>query len=381
MKHFLYVALLFFAILPVEATVVTGKVTDSKSGLALENVTIFIEGTTIGTTTRKDGLYSLNVVNLGSPKLVASCLGYELKVIPISNNEPIRTLNIVLQRKEYALSEVKVEVKDPNRAENLQLFKTGLFGDSEVGKKCTILNPGVLYFNRSFPTPKKLTLSAFADSAIVIENETLGYQVRYTLMGYKRTPTSIAFLGYQYFIDLYANKKIPSKVLKARQKAYRGSSMHFFRSLYNKSLEQEGFQTYYVDVVKNNDSTMYKGNILLNTTFTRKNGYILRQTESPIDLYQHLSNSDKGTILEVDVPFEIRYVLDKEESNYLLNDSYYGTLIHQKNMQTTLVRLIDNVLMFFPDGSTNDPTQFTTIGYWSYRKLGEFLPLDFKPEE
>src|SRR5690606_22512959 len=55
--------------------VVTGKVTDATDGSALPGVTVLVEGTTRGTVTDIDGLFSVNVDE--SEALIFSFVGYD----------------------------------------------------------------------------------------------------------------------------------------------------------------------------------------------------------------------------------------------------------------------------------------------------------------
>jgi TonB-linked SusC/RagA family outer membrane protein len=67
---------------------ITGKVTDEKSGQPLVGVTVRIEGTELGTFTRSDGTYTINVPSFAQ-KLLFNYVGYETVEAEIGNNTVI----------------------------------------------------------------------------------------------------------------------------------------------------------------------------------------------------------------------------------------------------------------------------------------------------
>lgn len=85
---------------------VTGEVTDAEQGGSLPGVNIVVQGTQIGTTTRSNGSYTLEVP---SPQdtLIFSFVGYEQTEVPIEGRSE---LDVALQPAVTALDEVVVNV-------------------------------------------------------------------------------------------------------------------------------------------------------------------------------------------------------------------------------------------------------------------------------
>ena len=73
--------------------VVSGKITDAKSGETLPGVNIMVKGTTIGTSSDSLGRYSLSVPSL-QDTLVFSFIGYKKQVVPIDGRQ---TINVALR--------------------------------------------------------------------------------------------------------------------------------------------------------------------------------------------------------------------------------------------------------------------------------------------
>jgi len=236
MKTVLPILLFCLLCLPVRSATVSGQVTNSSTNKPIEGVTVFLDGTTIGTYSRADGSFSLFYPGEMSVKVIASYVGFETKVYNYTPSAQDGKLAIHLKTKTIRLQEVSVMGKDPHRSDNLQLLRAGLFGNSEAGWQCKILNPEVLSFKRDKDKNGVLLLSAYADQPIRIENKELGYQVNYTLDSFAVNSTNITFLGHPFYIDKYQGVKVPRSIQKAREKAYQGSAMHFFRSLYANTL-------------------------------------------------------------------------------------------------------------------------------------------------
>jgi Family of unknown function (DUF5686)/CarboxypepD_reg-like domain len=95
---------------------VYGKVTNSKME-PLAFVTIQMKELEIGTTSKEDGSYALNL-EVGQYNLVVSMIGYKTQIINIVVNKDY-PLNIVLEEEEKHMEDVIVRVKIKDRAEDL----------------------------------------------------------------------------------------------------------------------------------------------------------------------------------------------------------------------------------------------------------------------
>ena len=101
--------------------VLSGKVTDSKNN-ALPFASVFVKGTTIGTNTNADGLYTLRL-QPGEHEIIFQYVGYkkESRNVNIAANQ---LLNIVLQSDNYQLKEVQIQAgEDPAYAVIRQAIK------------------------------------------------------------------------------------------------------------------------------------------------------------------------------------------------------------------------------------------------------------------
>lgn len=113
----LSILVLFFGVASqAQAFTVFGKVTDSKME-PLAFATIQVKELGIGTTTKEDGSYSVNV-EVGQYNLVVSMIGYKTQVVNIVVNKDY-PLNIVLEEEQKNMEEVVIKAKFKDRAEEI----------------------------------------------------------------------------------------------------------------------------------------------------------------------------------------------------------------------------------------------------------------------
>ena len=103
-KITLFIVLLLINVQLFSQIVVTGKVTDAFMGEPLPGATVQIEGTTIGTTTDFDGMYTLEVIS-ETDVLMVSFIGFLSQSIPIDSQQEI---NVALEEDVLKLDEVVV---------------------------------------------------------------------------------------------------------------------------------------------------------------------------------------------------------------------------------------------------------------------------------
>ncbi len=83
---------------------VTGKVTSADDPMGIPMVAVQIEGTTIGTSTDLNGVYTLNNIPATAKNLKFSAMGMKDKIVPITSG----VINVVMETQAVALQEVQV---------------------------------------------------------------------------------------------------------------------------------------------------------------------------------------------------------------------------------------------------------------------------------
>ncbi len=330
---------------------ISGYVIDDATRLPIIDVNVFLSFTTLGTVTDKNGLFSIGRVPIGTYELIVSMMGYETANKGISLTESSgKNFNFSLKQKIIKTEGIKVTATVPKGWKKvLQKFERFFLGDSENASYCTILNPEYLDFDFH---PEKDLFSASSSQPIKIENKALGYKISFDLLEFLAEGYSnINYMVTAKFDTLFTeNEKEHKRWLKNRKKAYLGSVRHFLASLAAKSIEEE-------------DYTIYE----VSSTF---NPY---HKELKIDIIQSAGKSEYERVLSFKNYLKVIYSGEIEPNEYRPNYPYGETY------QTSWIKMIQDSVVFNINGHLYQPYSFTRYGYWSWERVAEMLPLDFKP--
>ncbi len=252
MKGTITLLLLMISVFGTAQEQITGRVLEAGSNTPVSFATVYLNGTTIGTTTDDDGSFVLNKVSYPC-QLVVSHISY--KTLFVTINEPQGApLKILIEANAVDLRSVEVEDKNL-RARNELEFAQAFVGMDFYGEKAKLTNPEVLFFTRDKKKTKSgymrsKNLKASSNQALIIEQPELGYKIHADLAFFQIDYGS--FLGqdgasfYQcyYFFEPYQSdkKQKQKKWNKQRNAAYYHSAMHFMRSLYQQDLAGNGYR-------------------------------------------------------------------------------------------------------------------------------------------
>jgi len=235
-KTVIVILLLLPAILHAQA--IKGRVTDAVTGKPIENASVYLDGTSQGTTSDSEGNFMLNNNLQTKAPLVVSYLGYQSQTI---KNYEQTNLNLALKRKVMVLNEVTISTDQIRRARALRIFMNEFIGANN--NDCAISNPDDIYFKYD---KKQELLTADAEKPLVITNKVLGYKITFFLASFSRTPLKTQYKGNYFFTEDTAGLKPAAiqKIIKARDDAYFGSRMHFIRALWANELDRNYFSIY-----------------------------------------------------------------------------------------------------------------------------------------
>jgi hypothetical protein len=387
MKIFLFTLffILNFFVVRSNPLIVTGKVVDEVTGRPVEYASVFYANTTIGTITDSSGNFTLITSQKGVFDLVISHLSYQTYMETISSENDSLTILIKLKIKAYEIKPVVFIIDDPNRNTNMRIFKTSVIGTSENSINCKILNPATLRFYKSFEyeNPEEWILKATTDSVLVIQNDALGYTIKYNLeyfLVHRRSNTmERIFYGFPLFEDCMNSARHSKQISNSRKLAYKGSKLHFFRSLYSQKLKEEGFEIFKIreKPVRVNDTQDY--GLLADSVFIGKSKVVLEQTEEHLNLYNYLvTDSISGSVsLSIKEPFEVRYVKRAEDNRYYQSKYYSTGLKVRLSSQSSIINLRSGNIRIYSNGSYEKADELVTIGYWSYKKMADSLPFNY----
>ena len=334
----------------------TGKITNAADGQPLPFASVYLNGSTQGTTTNENGQFTLPGVRFGSIELVVSYTGFSTvrQSIRLSEVTP-KLIAVALSPLANQLADVVVRVqKDKVWLRQLKQFEQDLFGTSSHAGECILTNPQVLEFVSSGNT-----LFATARQVLVIDNMALGYRLRYTLQGFRSQPERVTFGGTTLFEELApASPKQAKQWQRNRQEAFRGSLRHLLTSLVQGNYEKEGFMIFQSDPAHQLSRTPPP---LLNDELGRFLKPFVLADMVVAGTLPHERWLRSATPLVV---FYTRYA--SRESPFRDAPYAYSQLVLPQKM-----------LGFTVAGQITSPMGFDAVGYLSNDRLGNALPDDW----
>ena len=353
MKSCLFLLSTFISTIVFGQFTMTGKVVDSTTKEPLFGASVFAQNTTSGTTTNREGEFSLSLKS-GGYELIVSYTGYQSKEIRISNNDN-NPLQIEMTKAEKAMEEVVIrssnEVKD-GWDKYGKFFLENFIGSTPNAQQCTLQNPEVVHF---YYYKKSEKLKVLATEPIVISNMALGYNLRYQLdsfMYYYKTQVS-SYRGYCFFSEMDSNFAQQRIWSANRKKAYDGSKLQFMRSYYDSTLNEDGYEI-----------------ALLDSAYDKRFDAI----RNPYDT-TYYGVYDSTREVEVYYPRKISITYKKKpEVEYLKKFK----LPLNVGSQISYIDLID-AIEIKENGYFYDQKDWVSQGYWSWKNLADLLPYDYIP--
>jgi len=332
---------------------VTGKVIDSVTSEPLYGASVFCENTTSGTTTNKQGEFSLSLKS-GGYELIISFTGYQTKQIRITNTDN-NPLQIQMIKEEKSMEEVVIrtsnEVAD-GWDKYGRFFLENFIGSTPNASQCTLQNPEAVHF---YYYKKSDKLKVLATDPLVISNKALGYNLRYQLdsfMYYYKTQVS-SYRGYCFFSEMEGSFSEQKAWSDNRKKAYYGSKLHFMRAYYDSTLKDDNFEIAVLDSV--NDKKF-------------------NPVENPYDT-TYYEVDDSTHEVQVYYPRKISVTYRKKpEPQYLQKFK----LPLNVSAEISYIDLLDGIAIK-ENGYFYDQKDWINQGYWSWKNLADLLPYDYIP--
>ncbi len=400
--------LLLFLLLPFGAFCqVSGTVLSAADRQPVPFASVFINNSTVGTTTDENGRFSLNRLSPGKHELVVSLLGYEkfFTVIHVPTDKP---LTIVLQEKSTQLDQVTVTAFDKDGWKKWgTLFTECFIGASANARRTTLKNPQDLRFRHN---KKDNILEVYAVAPLRIQNRSLGYELEYHLELFQvdfKTNTQV-YAGYPFFKE---QRRVSNAHLRRREAAYNASLMKFMRSLYHNTVLHEGYAVRTMVEIHNLEKERIRA---------IRDKYTLKEVDEtgrritmggpayPQDLYTPDSLAYFKTVLsQPDSKFSLakdtlttRSLVQTDTAGvkklffhdylYVVNtlfkeDPLYIEFKRENNRspapQTSLLKMLgEEALELQENGNYFPPLNLLTGDYWGWsNKIADLLPLDYSP--
>jgi len=380
--------LLFLLLLPLFsfAQVIKGTVVnDAEQKIA--NVNIYLDGTKIGTTSKEDGSFILNLSSKNIGSLVFQKESYETFTTNLS--EVInKTLKVVLI-KTNTIEEVKIIPYTEEAYKNyIGYFLNTFIGEDKQNVR--IKNQRSLKF--AYDKSNKI-LKVKAPQTLIIENKNLGYEIQYNLISYSSDFNSkmVNYIGTSFFKET----KNSDKVKLNRMNAYEGSLLHFFRSIYNNKISEDGFIVNKVIKIPNPKyPTEEELKTLKNFSEMAKISKSMNIPEDISDILRRKNNEKPYAlaIAQIKIPDSTYVKRSGEEVLFsfadMLQVNYPKYFFEQKGKE--LVKSKNPVILssfLHPEGETfevskdgniTNPDLLINEGDFSKNKIETMLPLDYQ---
>jgi hypothetical protein len=350
---------LFSILVQAQQFTIKGTVVDKNTRKPLPSASVFAQNTTFGTLSDSSGNFKLKLTD-GGYDIAVSYTGYEITSQRISNASASENLVIELKPKEKSLGEVSIvatgEVKDGWKKYGT-FFTENFIGKTEFAKQAVITNPEVLRF---FFSKKRNRLKVIADSPLVVANNALGYNIKYAVDSfmYEYTTSTTAYVSYPLFEEMTGTQAQQQVWKENRKKAYYGSVLHFMRSLYTKTLDDQGFEVQFLVKGGNGEQSIHLKNMYAALNYTKVDS---------TNTVEFMPNQPDMVVI---------YRTAKPEAAYLLFDP--GA---KKDFQVSYLSITPSqAITIENNGYYYDQFDIITNGYWGFQKIANMLPYDYYPE-
>lgn len=326
---------MFFSLSNSFAQVVKGRVFDENKQ-PLPGANIYFDGTTIATISDENGNFTLSYGSKLNSILAISFIGYQTQFL--NNFDDNKELIITMQIAANSLKEVVIKKDRFSRKQKLQLFREQFLGRTSIGKKAKILNEEAIYFDYDEATT---TLKAYSDVPLLINNDLLGYKITYELVNFEANFNQLSiesmhvqrcfYAGLTRFEEVNSDKKN----IKLREECYKGSQLHFFRTIASNTWEKEDF-------------SLYVGRLPVN----------------PLNHFL-ITNDNGNTKVQV-----------KKQTQQLTKSIAIFSVLYNKKLQSKMILETEN---FYIDkyGINSNIEDIVFSGYMSDQKVGEMLPVNY----
>ncbi len=337
---------------------VYGVVKDSLTGEPLPFANVFIASSTIGVSTDNQGKFAFPKIKAGVYEIVVSFIGYQTSMQVLDVEEGKRyEVNFKVPQKIKQLKAVQVKsLSDKEWQLCFKTFEKDFIGRSKVASKTKIKNPTILDFAIN---AEEKQISGSTNEPLVIENKALGYKLFFVLDDYASVEGRyVSYIGKPRYEEMKPKSKREARKWKAaRLEAYHGSFQHFINALLKNELEKEGFGV--IAVKKGKGFRTTDGQAVQRDS-------IFFRTEQP-HLFA-MTISEKQNL-------QITYFGEPEESAYARLNWKSAA-----EVQTSEIEMKEKYLLLDRTGYIYNPLGIILLGYWSWEKIAEMLPIDYVPE-
>ena len=361
--RFLWIVAVALLVLPAQITfaqssaTIIGTVTD-EAGEPLPTVNVFIATSMNGTVTDSQGRFRLTGIPLGALRLYVSMIGFESQAQDIFIREA-KTYTFDFQLKEavYEVGEITVTADNKKWKRQLEKFTRLFIGETPYAGQTKIVNPEVLDFSA-----KGGEFRAQASEPLIIENEALGYRVKYFLTEFVAIPNRTKYDGEPLFEEMETTDPVKKATWNARRdSSFYGSFRHLMLAAINDKVEEHGFKLFSRPARQNFGGGAAPGD----QRYPIKVKDILKEGETPGE-----------RTLDFEGFVEIVYMPEVETKAYL---EWSGQPFRRPSYRTSLIYLDNGPTIIDLKGDVLDPYGVTFYWYLAFERVADEVPKEFRP--
>jgi len=378
---------------------IVGRVIDVDSRVPLIYANVWIDNSTLGNATNKEGMFEIENVPNSTVDVVVSYVGYKSRTVRVDYIEGQRLSEITIELKLDAIALESIQVVGKSRRKfsrderkSFRNFKDEFIGRSDNADDCVIVNPQIL--NVEVLDDEK-NYSVTADEILYVENNALGYRIGYLLDEFRFVNGQKMLVGNAKFEEMEPrSRRQYRRWTAAREEAYRGSLQHFLNSLIEDRLFEEGFLVNIIqydsvtseyttplnpppveEIIKvepTDNPFVYNFTTTSDIEVTYTNGY---EDDKYKKLYRSASRSGN-----------YKYTDKKSRSSIAIGDQSVNSY-QVMGMDLTEVELFQKSIIFFEKkelkilypGQFTDGSAFYIGGWWRWGAFSDMVPLNYKP--
>jgi CarboxypepD_reg-like domain len=332
---------------------ITGRVLNDVSGEPLYGASVYINNSTIGSTTGADGSYVLFNVMPGTYDIIVSFVSFDPIIHRVNVGDKAMKFTFRMNEKVTQMRNILV-MSDELRRKRLETFRELFLGITLAGERSGILNEEDILFEEG---EKKGEIIAFSETPLIVINRELGYKIYFELKEFylDEVQGRSHFIGFTRYEEL--EKGNPKKWEKRRLQYYMGSTMHFYHCLSDGNTEENDFRIFRI--------TELKGSQMKVMTAVLGDSIMTRDTIS------------KLKYLNVEGSLKVRYLKDPYHKSHLKTKAMLQNAA-ARGIESTIT-ILEHPCYLDRAGLLENPLSVQYSGFWSFEKLANMLPVDYNP--
>jgi hypothetical protein len=239
-----------------------------------------------------------------------------------------------------------------------KFFLEEFIGKTKNSEQCSIKNPEVIKF---YFSKRKNRLKVLANESIIIENNAIGYTIKYDMDSFihEYNTAVTVYSGYPLFEEKKDTTAAQLQIWKnAREETYYGSTLHFMRSLLKKQLEADGFE---IQLLTESNG---KETAIAVKDFYGALNFVPSDSANPASFYPNQWKF--GILYKDEVPSE-KYLAENSDA--------------PKTFQFSSITFQNKEKIFIENnGFYYDQNDITFNEYWAWTKMADALPYDYVVE-